>query len=302
VVLNESKTPVPKDTNDWVCDLRSEGVPPTARFGHTAVASGSKIYIFGGQGFADNESNCSLVTMVSFNDLHCLDTGKMVWKQLCGVNMAVAPTENPENTKDAAKPSPRNSHTAVLIGDNMITFGGANADEGPMDDMWIFNLKSESWRKVKREHQDGKHPDAREMHSAYAANSKMYIMGGRMGSGDVCRDLWECDPDNGFKWTHLANSSSPRCSHGGDFLSSSKLLCSFGGWDGMGQIFDEITVFDLSQKKWAPAQLHGYLPTERFGHASCVKGDRLYIIGGVNASDDLKELVSVRPVSQAEHH
>lgn len=278
------------ETDKWISDLEPEGISPSARFGHSAVASGSKIYIFGGQGFAHNDKNCNSHTPhVCFNDLYCLDTEKMAWTTLCNGETALR-----EKTKSVAIPSCRNSHASALIGDEVIIFGGANADEGPMDDMWVFNLLSESWKKI--ETNRSVHPEAREMHSVCIANSKMYVWGGRKESGEVCQDIWECDPASGFRWTCLANLPSPRCSQGGDYLSSSQSICFFGGWDGMGRVFDELAVLDLSQRKWEGAELHGHLPVERFGHASCAIGDCLYFLGGVNASDDLNELVSVRPM------
>lgn len=274
------------DTDEWQSDLRTEGLTPTARFGHSAVAYGSKIYIFGGQGFSDNDQKLPLVC---FNDLHCLDTETMLWKEL-GKRDTDVPVE--ENSENATKPSPRNSHTVALIGDDMIVFGGAT-EEGPMDDTWIFNLLSETWKKVEGKGANGR-PDAREMHSVCVANSKLYIMGGRKDDGVVCKDLWECDPGFGFKWTRLAESSSPRCSHGGGFLPLSQSLCFFGGWDGMGEVFGELAVFNLSQMKWTATELREYIPAERFGHATCAIDNRLYILGGVNASDDLKDLISVQ--------
>ena len=177
-------------------------IKPSPRFGHTAVAYGSKLYLFGGQGSdsdPDGASSAGTCTTsapssfdaasppVSFNDLYVLDvdsfnfTTSPTWTLIDG---GTAPNESAlDYYNQTNRPMPRNSHTATVIGSKMYVFGGANEEVGVMNDLWMLDLDHHhGWERiiasdvnVTEGAEDGGTstrspviPDAREMHAACA--------------------------------------------------------------------------------------------------------------------------------------
>ena len=84
--------------------ISPQGSPPGPRASHTATltADGSRVVIHGG-----------LDAGQVLNDLHVLDTRHMIWWQLYTTGRA---------------PSARHSHVAVLVGTNILFFGGIPAE------------------------------------------------------------------------------------------------------------------------------------------------------------------------------
>ena len=101
-----------------------------------------------------NSSRSDSNELVSFNDLYRLDTISLFWEKL----------ECSGGDKNAVMPAARNSHTAVIMKGNLIIYGGANSESGPLPDLWEFDLSQHCWKKIICS--GGKTPGAREMHSA----------------------------------------------------------------------------------------------------------------------------------------
>ena len=68
------------------------------------------------------------------DELHKLDLTSGTW--------SLVSTKGP-------KPAPRYLHTAVLIGNSMVIYGGNNKACG---DVWSFNLVEQSWTKLSEVH------------------------------------------------------------------------------------------------------------------------------------------------------
>jgi len=272
------------DTSTWIELLPGDhlgSAPPSPRYGHTVAAAfpNSAIIVFGG-----SSSSTS-----SFNDLHVYDTQTNRWS--C-VDQGSAEDESAEDHfGQANRPMPRNSHTAVetLDGKTMILFGGANAEVGPMNDMWTLDLRSldeidtggdeagenkVQWERVGsgiESSDNGKAnddsstpwPEAREMHSACIVplngpsdkdgdHLGMIVMGGRKADGSACQDIWLFDLQ-AKRWrelTEAARPERPRCSHTSVYLPNENVVVFFGGWDGAGTVFGDIICFDLTTESW----------------------------------------------------
>lgn len=105
---------------------------------------------------------------------------------------------------------------------------------------------------------------------------------------------------------------SPRCAHTANLLhyESKRIIAIYGGWDGARTLFNDFLLFDLEEKKWHTSLLtspsssitsiidNDLIP--RFGHASGTLGTsqdheiKLCLFGGVNANDDLGDLMTVQ--------
>lgn len=81
------------------------GSPPNARYGHSAILTGSRVLYFGGRG---PKNEC-------FRDLHALDPNTMTWYQ------------GPDGS---GSPSGRYGHSANLVDNKkMFVFGGRDIDK-----------------------------------------------------------------------------------------------------------------------------------------------------------------------------
>jgi hypothetical protein len=131
-------------------DDGSENNGPGARSKHTAIALGSSMYVFGGK---DREKMCE-------SDLWALDTVMMKWKKM-----------------DCAgeKPAKRWQHSACVVDDNMLLYGGYTGNDELLDDLW--KLEQSVWRRVTLPAQ-GPCPGPRAMHSSLVYDGCMVVLGG----------------------------------------------------------------------------------------------------------------------------
>ena len=94
---------------EWASAI-AEGIPPSARGGHTATLVNSSIVIFGGHYYSDKNTG-----FVYLNDTHFLDVKQSKWiKPYCAGKI----------------PPPRYNHTAIYAGGIIIVFGGKAAFGG----------------------------------------------------------------------------------------------------------------------------------------------------------------------------
>ena len=91
---------------------------PLARYGHTAVLFRKEIYIYGG--VADN-------TYIGREDIVIYDTEKKKYKL-------------EEKTVNKLHFKWRRNHTADVIGNHMVVYGGIDDDGNVLDDMWALDL------------------------------------------------------------------------------------------------------------------------------------------------------------------
>ncbi|XP_050225862.1 acyl-CoA-binding domain-containing protein 4-like isoform X2 [Mercurialis annua] len=160
-------------TREWI---RPEfnGIPPCPRESHTATLIGhDKILIFGGSG--EGEANY-------LNDLHLLDLKTMRWS-------------SPEVTGDI--PVPRDSHSAVAIGNELFVYGGDRGDRyhGDVD---VLDTDRMTWRKLVVQ---GSSPGVRAGHAAVNIQNKVYVIGG-VGDKHYYNDVWFLDVVS-CSWTQL---------------------------------------------------------------------------------------------------
>lgn len=110
-------------TKEWT-KPEFKGTPPSPRESHTATLVGDeKLVVFGGSG--EGEANY-------LNDLHILDLKTMRWS-------------SPEVKGDV--PVPRDSHSAVAIGNKLFIYGGDCGDRyyGDVD---MLDMDTLTWSRV----------------------------------------------------------------------------------------------------------------------------------------------------------
>ncbi|KAL2490161.1 Uncharacterized protein Adt_25789 [Abeliophyllum distichum] len=163
-----------KKVNDLhILDLHSRewtrpechGNPPSPRESHTAtLVNDEKLVIFGGSG--EGESNY-------LNDLHVLDLKTMGWTSLeVQVNI----------------PAPRDSHSAVAVGNRLFVYGGDSGDRYQRD-VNVFDMNTLTWSKLDAH---GPSPGARAGHASVSIGTKVYVIGG-VGDKQYYKDVWVLD-------------------------------------------------------------------------------------------------------------
>eukprot|EP00249_Psilotum_nudum_P009770 c22143_g1_i1 orf=277-1248(+) len=156
------------DTKEWEWSQPEVAtIPPCPRDKHSACVVGSKLYVFGGFGPADDK-NCGIcenegasssgdseneeygseedfgqaMSFTWFNDLHVLHATTMTWQKIetCG-----------------ERPTPRAAHSAFIdisvghlngnLCHKMVTFGG-RGPTGRTNDLFFLNLQTLEWNKA----------------------------------------------------------------------------------------------------------------------------------------------------------
>lgn len=97
---------------------------------HTVNVSDNKLYIYGGMSGKDYNSH-----------IFTFDPQTKKAQNL---------TENIEKNK---LPPPRQDHAAVIYGGSLYVYGGIGPDSKIYDDMWKYDLSSNSWEEIKTEQQ-----------------------------------------------------------------------------------------------------------------------------------------------------
>lgn len=109
----------------WI-QLTSEKTSPkpSSRLGHTLVASGMDIYVFGGMNSTQ-----------SFNELWNFNAETNTWREI-------------QILVDV--PSPRSAHSASIIGSEICIIGGMDKMGTPkvFNDVYFYDIANSSWRKL----------------------------------------------------------------------------------------------------------------------------------------------------------
>lgn len=198
----------------------SQAGAPSARALHTAVWTGTRMIVFGG-----NASGA------------VVNTG--------GIYDPVANAWAPLNTVGA--PSPRSRHSAVWTGSKMIVFGGSNsplqtstngAVLPTLNDGGIYDPATNTWQPL----QTAGAPSVRRNHSAFWTGTKMIIQGGDQAENIPAgyrSDGGMYDPVTNT-WQLLGMTAPPSARFYPSATWTGKTLLFFGGSNGTGGIFNDV--------------------------------------------------------------
>jgi N-acetylneuraminic acid mutarotase len=223
---------------------------PSGRSLHTAVWTGSKMIIWGGD-----------------NNYGYLRTG--------GVYDPVSNTWFVMDSINA--PTGRYFHTAVWAGSKMLVWGG----RGPIYQRTgkAYDLVSNSWTQI----DTANAPSAREMHTAVWTGSKMIIWGGSTAAGKV-NTGGIYDPVLNI-WTTMStnNAPSPRSHHTAVWTGTKMIV--WGGDSTYGSLpLKTGGVYDPVSNTWTTTSLTN-CPVERDMHSAVWTGNKMIVWGGYNNSN-----------------
>lgn len=135
---------------------------PAKRAGHSSVLWKSEIYIYAGSNGTD-----------IFGDLWGYNTSKLTWRKA--------------SASAGVVPPPRYGHTAALMRDRMIVFGGRTAAELCNTDLLELSIPSMTWFEIRPA---APSPAPRFRHSCSALDGRvLFVLGGR-GSQDAHGDAF----------------------------------------------------------------------------------------------------------------
>mmetsp|Transcript_11096 Transcript_11096/g.45243 ORF Transcript_11096/g.45243 Transcript_11096/m.45243 type:complete len:426 (+) Transcript_11096:43-1320(+) len=136
---NESSIPCAAEVA-WEELKSAGGTPPSAREAHCLFEYGGSMFVFGGVGDAaelavsgDEENEEMGPASVTLNDFFRLDPATGVWEEVVCSGTA---------------PSPRGGFAAVVLGKQLVVFGGIDPYVGWMADTFLLDLESFAWTPV----------------------------------------------------------------------------------------------------------------------------------------------------------
>ena len=239
--------------------LGVDNVLPSGRGGSSSVLYKTKLILFGGH-FLKEEGKYEYL-----NDVWVFDTS------------------NPKGEWTPTKikgdiPSPRYGHTAHIIGDKMILFGGKGPENSNLNDLWFLDLNKFVWSVINPI--SSRKPMGRLFHSSVVFDSnKLFVYGGWKGE-DVFSDIWIFDVSllswervSLSKATHTTSQPKARFGHSLTQISPNTLLM-FGGCilpdeAPFTPIYsNDMKLFNLETMSWNRCRSLGRSPTGRYGHRS----------------------------------
>jgi len=210
------------DTESFTWSIPTmSGDCPSARRAHSTFVWNDKLYVFGG--------GDGVHALSDLFALDLMDPSNLRWQN-------VSPT--------GQIPVPRGYHTANLVGDKLVVFGGSDGHEC-FSDVHVCDLTKNTWYAMEL---DRSIP--RLSHTSTRVGSYLFVMGGHDGkqySSDVLllnlvTMSWETRSIHGI-------GPTPRGYHTVVLYDSRLIL--FGGYDGK-SYFGDIHVLDLSACAYLP--------------------------------------------------
>jgi hypothetical protein len=150
------------------------------------------------------------------------------------------------------QPGSRDSHSAVIVGERMVIFGGTNGFK-KINELHVLDLQSGEWTQPAVE---GNPPSARESHSAtLVGDSKMVIFGGSgEGKGNYLNDVHVLDV-KAMKWISpevRGETPAKRDSHSA--VAVGNKIVVYGG-DCGDHYLGDVDILDLFTFTWSRVSL-----------------------------------------------
>src|ERR1035437_5010146 len=276
---------------------------PSARDSHTAVWTGSKMIVWGGQsgsggylndgGLYDPVANTwTAITTTGAPSARAGHTAvwtgfrMVVWGGYHGAYLNDGGQYDPiTNTWTAitttGAPSARVSHTAVWTGSRMIVWSGSNGSPS-LNDGGQYDPVVNAWTATTSVGA----PSARDSHTAVWTGSRMIVWGGVGAISGYLNDGGQYDPvANAWTATTTAGAPSARGNHTAVWTGSRMIV--WGGSGGSG-ISNDGGQYDPVANAWTPTTTTS-APSIRSFHTAVWTGSRMIVWGGTNGRAALND-------------
>ena len=204
-------------------------------------------------------------------------------------------------------PPHRSGHVMVCYYNYIFVFGGLDAFDKYLGDLWVFDIVLRDWHMLSdaaRTHElvhkefEGGIPEQR----AFATGTvfpdfgAMVMAGGLLADGSVSTDLWQLDLDQALNyienptkfseqnlWKYLAGQKHDdlvaRWAHTAGLVNSRTMLV-FGGIDSQNYAMRSVFAYDFLKNEILPLQESGAPPPTRLGHGLLPVGAGLFLLYG----------------------
>lgn len=123
-------------------------------------------------------------------------------------------------------------------------------------------------------------PSERAAHAVAVCEGVLYCFGGDAGKGVYFNDVHAFNPRS-RSWSMVHTTGTPPSPRGWCSLSAvaRKLYLLFG--TNGNDVFNDVFCFDTETSTWTKIATKGADPLGRHSHSACVRGDSVYVFGGV---------------------
>lgn len=230
--------------------------PPSPRYAHTAIWTGSEMVVWGGSDASGNP----------LNDGGRYDPRTHTWKPMTMVNA----------------PAGRFNHTALWTGTDMIIWGGRSGGFNFLSEGWFYNPALDLWSPMNQTGQ----PTPRNAHSAVWTGSQMIIWGGADGNLLNSGGRHQLPAET---WSVVTTNSapSPRTTFSTVWTGSRMVI-----WGGASTLvqgpFANGGRYDPTADNWSPVSLLN-APAARYGNATAWTGSEMFIWSGYDGASFLTD-------------
>eukprot|EP00053_Salpingoeca_punica_P016813 m.159987 g.159987 ORF g.159987 m.159987 type:complete len:400 (-) comp17048_c2_seq4:102-1301(-) len=177
---------------------------------------------------------------------------------------------------DPVRPPAVSCHSAVLLGESLVVFGGKGQD-GYVNTLFEFDLAKEQWIMGAP---TPKSPKPRIRHSAVVFQNSMYVLGGLGKDGKNFSELWRCSrTTSGWSWTLEGKEAPALHSHSAVVYNGSMWV--LGGVGADATIANVLHCFSFHSHVWTRIESGNAVPVEpRVRHSALVVGRQMVLIGG----------------------
>ncbi len=294
--------------------LAPAGALPPARYDHTLVTDGTKLYLFGGRG------------PQPMNDLWLYDIAAKRWSESTasgpnarfGHNAVWDATRNKmvvfggqagstffddvwefdpaqgtwSPVSQGVGPAARYGAAACLddAGHMLITHGFTSS--GRFDDTWQFDLASAAWTDISPAAGEKRPTKRCLIDGAWDTRKRRFLIyGGQSNEAPFLDDLWGWAPEI-VDWAQIAREPHPsaRNMYAMVYDTSRTAALLAGGRTADGPVNDT-WIFHADGETWSQAAPQGELITARYGHDAAITPDgSIFVFGGTDGTANLNDL------------
>jgi N-acetylneuraminic acid mutarotase len=266
-------------TNTWLALSPAGALPPARAFAASVGHERSRrMLVFGGAIYGP-----FFVGFTAYDDLWAYSVDQNAWSQIHPLNPG---------------PVGRSRPTAWIVDGKMYIFGGVTSTFTTLNDLWVYNLNTNTWTQLIPNGAPGSPPPRHEAQAGTVpARGRLTLYGGEgidpMSGGFVTLDdTWEFDL-NTNTWSEVTpapqNNIQPPRNYGAAAVIEGNLYLQGGdvpgGSSGCGAPFpqnptEELWRFDLVQHVWTRLFPAGDPLVALKRHNAAVVGSRMYIFSG----------------------
>ena len=229
---------------------------PSARGGHTAVWTGSKMIIWGGSGVSHQNTG------------GIYDPATDTWTAMSTTNA----------------PSGRQDHTAVWTGSKMIVWGGSSRTGAGATYYYntggIYDPATDRWTATSTVNA----PWHRTLHTAVWTGSRMIVWGGYGVSSLNAGGIYDPATD---RWTAMSTTGVPReLFYHSAVWTGSKMIVWGGANDSAAPTLNTGHIYDAATDTWTATSATN-APSVRYQHSAVWTGSKMVVWGGYDVSSML---------------